>query len=125
MQNINSFTISAAFGDANIETVFPSDMVAEVVANFSSRFSMIGADEIRSNVRQLVVTSLMNETHHDEEEAEAVSCALVWLTATGPNADSLLPMMESGGVRLHYEISRLGPTTFNFRLSYDPPDASK
>lgn len=125
MQSVNSFTVAASFGDATIETVFRSDMVAEVVANLTSRLSMLDDAESRSEMRQLVATSLMNETHHDQEEAKAVSCTLVWLAATGPFAETVLPMMEAGGVRLHYEITRLGPTTFNFRLSYNPPSSAE
>jgi hypothetical protein len=113
------FTIEAVFGDATIKMAVQSDMVEAIVTHWNEQLAQIGVEELRAETRQLVVSSLMHETHHKPREAHDVASALVWLTVTGPYGEKLLPFMKVGDVELRYEITRLGPTNFNFRLSVD------
>lgn len=113
------FNIEAVFGDATIKMAVRSDMVEAIVAHWNEQLAKIGVEELRAETRQLVVSSLMHETHHNPDEAHHVASALVWLTITGPYGEKLVPFMKAGDMEIRYEITRIGPTNFNFRLSVD------
>jgi hypothetical protein len=112
------FTIGATFGDAIFRVAAVSDMIDSVVAFWTMKLAGLGvADiELRSTSRQLIVESLMQETYAKPDESHWIASALVWLTVNGPNAEKLVPDMRKGGIDIHYEITRLGPTSFNFHM---------
>jgi hypothetical protein len=51
--------------------------------------------------------------------AVAGPVAGVWLSVTGPYGGKLVPFMKAGDMEIRYEITRVSPTSFNFRLSID------
>lgn len=113
------FTIEATFGDATLAMAVQSQNVDFIVTTWTEKLQSLGIEDQRVESRQLVVKSLMEETHHEPGESENVAAALVWLAATGPYGERLLPLMRAGGIAVGFEITRLGPTTFNFRLNVD------
>jgi hypothetical protein len=112
------FTIGATFGDAVLRVAAASDMIDSVVASWTAKLASIGTagDDLRVRSRQVIVESLMQETYTKPDESHWIASALVWLTVNGPNAEKLVPDMRRGGIDIHYEITRLGPTSFNFHI---------
>jgi hypothetical protein len=117
---MTTFTVEATFGDQMIRMQADGHTVDEILAEWNARPWNMTADEIRVEVRQLVVNSLMNETHRTVAgEDQLIAGALVWLTATGSMGEKLLPFMRRGGIAIGYDITRLTATGFNFRLLID------
>jgi hypothetical protein len=120
LKKMKTFTIEATFGDQMIRSAAPIDIVDRSVAELTERVSVIPADEARAAVRQHVVSTLMNERHvNNPIEHQLTSAALVWLAATGPHGEKLSELMKLGDMAIGYDITRVGPTGFNFRLLID------
>jgi hypothetical protein len=123
---MKTFTIEATFGDQAIRSALPVDVVDRSVAEWSERFAVIPKNERRSEVRQLIVDTLMNERHvNDPIERYLTSLLLVWLAATGPHGEKLTELMKRGDFAIAYEITRINATSFNFRTLIDEKNARR
>lgn len=113
-------TVEAFFGDAAVRMAVDACRVRDVVAHWDARMKTIQTDDVRRDTRQMIVEGLMEERHKQPQEAEVLASAILWLAATNPQyGEKLLALMTKGGMGISYEITRLGPTNFNFRLETD------
>jgi hypothetical protein len=117
---MKTFMIEATLGDQMIRSAAPIDLVDRSIVEWSERFAVMPIDEARAAVRQLIVDTLMNERHvNDQIEQQLTSAALVWLAATGQHGEKLTELMKLGDMAIGYDITRINATAFNFRMSVD------
>ena len=119
---MNTFTIEAHLGRANIKSLAQSDKLDTIISWWSEQTDTLKHIERdpREASRDLVIECLKKNKHHtDPIAAEMVCSALIWLTATGPHGPRVLPFMRSGGMTVIYEIARLEGKTYRFRTKFD------
>ena len=117
MSTETELAIEARFGDAWIGMTMPAGSLDDVIEAWRRLLEENKSEDARGDTRQFVAESLMYERYGSPDELRTIAMALVWLAATGDHGSDLIPRMRGGNVGIEYEIFRLGPTTFNFRLS--------
>lgn len=110
------FTIEASYGARNIKAAVMSNRVDRMLEAWEAAAAKVRSTDRRGDTRQLVVDALRSNRHHDDVGAgELVVQALVWLAATGPSGERLLPRMKAGGMAIGYEITDLDEKRCRFR----------
>jgi hypothetical protein len=119
---MNTFTLEAHFGHANIKTLVFSDKLDETVAYWGEQLEKVKHREPdgRQASKDLVLQCLKEDKHHtDPKAAEMVCAALIWLTATGTVGPTLLPYMRRGDMAVIYNITHVKGDTHNFQMTFD------